>query len=116
MSTGSTAQAIAIVPARMSSTRFPGKVLADRTGKPLIQHVWEAARRARLVEGVCVATDDHRVGAAVEAFGGRVVMTRADHPNGTSRLAEAARILGLAPDTIVVNVQGDEPEIEPGAI
>lgn len=110
------ARAVTVIPARMGSTRFPGKVLADKTGKPLIWHVWEAARRATLTEETYVATDDDRVRLAVERFGGKVVMTSPDHPNGTCRLEEAARILGLHPATIVVNVQGDEPEIEPGAI
>ncbi|MCC6661685.1 MAG: 3-deoxy-manno-octulosonate cytidylyltransferase [Phycisphaerales bacterium] len=105
-----------IIPARLGSTRFPGKVLADRTGRPLIRHVYEAASRARGVERVVVATDDDRVRRGVAAFGGHVVMTRPDHPNGTSRLAEAAAILGLPPDAVVVNVQGDEPEIEPAVI
>lgn len=110
--------AIAIIPARMGSTRFPGKVLAARTGKPLIQHVYESARRARCLAGgrIVVATDDERVRGAVAAFGGECVLTRPDHPNGTSRLAEAAALLGLSPDEIVVNVQGDEPELEPGVI
>jgi len=103
---------VGILPARMGSTRFPGKVLADRTGWPLIRHVYENAQRARVLGRVVVATDDERVRRAVEGFGGEAVMTRADHPNGTSRLAEAAGALGLAPDAIVVNVQGDEPELE----
>ena len=108
-------QAIAIIPARFGSTRFPGKVLADATGRPLIAHVCEAAGRAGLVERVVVATDDERVGAAVRGFGGEVVMT-GEHPNGSSRLAEAADRLGLGDERIVVNVQGDEPEIDPGVI
>lgn len=107
--------AVAIIPARLGSTRFPRKVLADRTGKPLIRHVWDRARRAAVSRAV-VATDAEEVAAAVRAFGGQAVMTRPDHPNGTSRLAEAAAVLGLAPGTLVVNVQGDEPEIEPEAI
>lgn len=107
---------VVIIPARLGSTRLPGKVLLDRTGRPLIQHVWEAARGARAAGEVVVATDDARVEAAVRGFGGRAVMTRAHHPNGTSRLAEAAGALGLGPDDLVVNVQGDEPELEPGAI
>jgi 3-deoxy-manno-octulosonate cytidylyltransferase (CMP-KDO synthetase) len=80
--------------------------------------VYEAARRAGcLARGrVVVATDDERVRAAVLGFGGECVMTRADHPNGTSRLAEAAGVLGLAPDQVVVNVQGDEPELEPSVV
>lgn len=107
--------AVAIIPARMSSVRFPGKVLADRTGRPLVQHVVEASARARSVSSVAVATDDERVAAALRPFGTRVVMT-GEHPNGTSRLAEAARALGLAGDAVVVNVQGDEPEVDPAVI
>ena len=110
-----TGQAVVVIPARMGSTRFPGKVLADATGRPLIQHVYEAAGRATTAGRVVVATDSERVAAAVRGFGGEAVLT-GEHPNGTSRLAEAARLLGLAPDAIVVNVQGDEPEIEPSAI
>lgn len=110
------APVIAIIPARLGSTRFPGKVLADRTGKPLIQHVCEAAARSKLLSRVVVATDDASVLAAVRKFGGEAVMTRTDHPNGTSRLAEAASHLGLSPEAVVVNVQGDEPEIEPAVI
>ncbi len=105
--------ATAIIPARYASARFAGKVLADRTGKPLIQHVHERAARAALVDRVIVATDDERIVAAVEAFGGEAVMTSPDHANGTSRIAEVARSLD---DEIIVNVQGDEPEIEPGLI
>jgi len=104
--------AIAIVPARLGSTRFPGKVLADSTGKPLIQHVCESAAKARSIGRVVVATDDRRVLDAVRRFGGEALMTSADHPNGTSRLAEACEELGLGGDQIIVNVQGDEPEIE----
>jgi 3-deoxy-manno-octulosonate cytidylyltransferase (CMP-KDO synthetase) len=111
-----TAAAIAIIPARMGSTRFPGKMLARETGKPLIQHVWEAVRRATSLSRVVVATDDPRISEAVRAFGGEAVMTDAAHPNGTSRLAQASLLLGLAPDTLVANVQGDEPEVEPAAI
>jgi|ERR1043165_9446039 3-deoxy-manno-octulosonate cytidylyltransferase (CMP-KDO synthetase) len=107
--------ATVIIPARMGSTRFPGKVLAAETGWPLIRHVYEAARGARCALRVAVATDDERVQAAVAAFGGECVMT-GDHPNGTSRLAEAAAKLGLAAKAIVVNVQGDEPELEPAII
>lgn len=105
-----------IIPARLGSTRFAGKVLAAATGRPLIQHVVEAASRARGIDRVVVATDDESVRRAVTAFGGHAVMTRADHPNGTSRLAEAAAALGLPPDEVVINVQGDEPEIEPAVI
>ncbi len=110
---------IAIIPARLGSTRLPGKVLLARTGRPLIQHVWEAASRAACVSRVVVATDDERVAAAVRGFGGECVMTSASHPNGTSRLAEACEVLGIPTspgDEIIVNVQGDEPELEAGLI
>jgi 3-deoxy-manno-octulosonate cytidylyltransferase (CMP-KDO synthetase) len=108
--------ALAIIPARLGSTRFPEKVLASRTGKTLLQHVFENAHKARSLARVVIATDHPRVRDAAVSFGAEVVVTRSDHPNGTSRLGEAASILRLAPDTIVVNVQGDEPELEPEAI
>lgn len=111
-----TASAVAIIPARLGSTRFPRKVLADRTGKPLIQHVWERARAAVTVARVVIATDHASVYDAARAFGADVVLTREDHPNGTSRLAEAAAILDLEPDRVIVNVQGDEPELEPDVV
>jgi 3-deoxy-manno-octulosonate cytidylyltransferase (CMP-KDO synthetase) len=107
---------IAIIPARLASTRFPEKVLAADTGKPLVQHVYEATKRSRGLDRVVVACDHERVERAVRGFGGECVMTRVDHPNGTSRLHEAAGKLGLADDDIVVNVQGDEPELEAGLI
>ncbi len=110
------AEVVIIIPARMASTRFPGKVLADKTGKPLIQHVFEAASRAKCSRRVVIATDDARVEAAAKGFGAESVMTRADHPNGTSRLAEAAAKLGLGAETIVVNAQGDEPELDASLI
>ena len=105
--------AIAVIPARLDSSRFPGKVLANRTGKPLIQHVYERAKQAKLIERVIVAADDQRIVDAVSHFGGEAVMTRRDHVNGTCRIAEAAADLE-AP--IIVNVQGDEPDIEPALI
>ena len=107
---------VAMIPARLGSTRFPEKVLASRTGKPLIQHVYENALRAKRPARVVIATDHERVRAACVAFGAEVVMTDEAHPNGTSRLAQAARVLGLGETDIVVNVQGDEPEMEPGVI
>lgn len=107
-------QVVAIIPARLGSTRFPGKVLADRTGHPLVWHVWTAARRA--CGRVVVAADDARVVEVVRGFGGECVLTRRDHPNGSSRIAEASALLSLPDDALVVNVQGDEPEIEPGVI
>lgn len=109
-------RAVAIIPARAASTRFPGKVLADRTGMPLVQHVVEAAKRARTIERIAVATDDPRVADALAPYGTTVVMTSPDHPNGTSRLAEAATLLDLEPESLVANVQGDEPEIDPDVI
>ncbi|MCL4220708.1 MAG: 3-deoxy-manno-octulosonate cytidylyltransferase [Phycisphaerales bacterium] len=107
--------AVVIIPARLGSTRFPRKVLADRTGSPLVQHVWEQARQSA-AERVVIATDADEVAACVRAFGGQCVMTSPAHENGTSRLAEASTLLGLGDEAIVVNVQGDEPEIEPGTI
>ncbi len=103
----------AVIPARYASTRFVGKPLADIMGKPMVQHVYERASRAALVSEVIVATDDKRIEAAVKAFGGRVAMTSPDHATGTDRLAEVAD--GLAAD-IIVNVQGDEPLIDPAMI
>ncbi|MCM2265783.1 MAG: 3-deoxy-manno-octulosonate cytidylyltransferase [Desulfuromonadales bacterium] len=103
----------AIIPARYASTRFPGKPLADLCGKPMIQWVCEGAARCSLVDKVLVATDDARIAEAVAAFGGTAVMTRADHPTGTDRLAEVAA--GFDSE-LFVNVQGDEPLIDPAMI
>lgn len=105
--------AVAIIPARYASTRFPAKALARETGKYLIQHVCEQVSRCRRIQRVLVATDDERIAAAVRSFGGEAVMTRVDHPSGTDRVAEAAAAVDC---DLVVNVQGDEPEIEPAAI
>ncbi|HCD31021.1 MAG TPA: 3-deoxy-manno-octulosonate cytidylyltransferase, partial [Phycisphaerales bacterium] len=106
---------VAVIPARYQSSRFPGKPLADETGKPLIQHVVEQVRKARLIDQIIVATDDQRIFDAVKAFGGDVMMTSSDHPNGTSRIAEVAANLPEDAD-LIVNVQGDEPDIEPEVI
>jgi 3-deoxy-manno-octulosonate cytidylyltransferase (CMP-KDO synthetase) len=106
--------AIAIIPARYGSTRFPGKPLVEIQGKPLIEHVYRRVEQARLVDRILVATDDERIRSAVERFGGTAVMTKNDHSSGTDRLAEAAG--GLARDTLILNVQGDEPMIEPSVI
>ncbi len=103
----------AIIPARFASARFAGKVLADIMGKPMVQHVYERTAKATLVSEVIVATDDERVAAAVRAFGGCVEMTDKRHETGTDRLAEVA---GRLDSEIVVNVQGDEPLIEPAMI
>lgn len=103
----------AIIPARFASTRFPGKALADIMGKPMVQHVYERTARASLVSNVIVATDDERIAAAVRSFGGWVEMTARDHETGTDRLAEVAARIDAE---LVVNVQGDEPLIDPGMI
>jgi len=98
-----------LIPARYGSARFPGKPLALILGKPLIQWVHEQARRVPGLAGICVATDDTRIKDCVESFGGQVVMTRSDHPSGSDRLAEAAGILGLDRQDLVINIQGDQP-------
>ena len=105
--------ALGIIPARHASTRFPGKSLVVLAGKPMIQWVWERARRARDLADVLVATDDRRIADCVRSFGGRAVMTSPDCATGTDRLAEVA---SSEPAEIYVNVQGDEPLIEPRAI
>ncbi|MBU1330302.1 MAG: 3-deoxy-manno-octulosonate cytidylyltransferase [Gammaproteobacteria bacterium] len=104
-----------VIPARFASTRLPGKPLQMIAGKPMIQHVWEQARKSS-AQQVVVATDDARIVEACQAFGAEVLLTRAEHNSGTDRLAEVAAALGLAPDAIVVNVQGDEPLIPPAII
>jgi 3-deoxy-manno-octulosonate cytidylyltransferase (CMP-KDO synthetase) len=104
-----------VIPARYASTRFPGKPLADIGGKPMVVRVCERAAQSGAA-AVHVATDDERIAAAVRAHGHAAIMTRADHPTGTDRIAEAARHLGLADDDVVVNVQGDEPLIPPALV
>lgn len=106
---------VVIIPARYASTRLPGKPLQDIAGKPMVQHVWEQARRSA-ASRIVIATDDERIMAACQGFGAEVLMTRVDHNSGTDRLAEVAAQLGLAADAIVVNVQGDEPLIPPALI
>ncbi|HVZ14761.1 MAG TPA: 3-deoxy-manno-octulosonate cytidylyltransferase [Bauldia sp.] len=105
---------IVMIPARMAATRLPGKPLADIGGVPMIVHVWRRAAEAA-VGRVVVATDDLAIASAVELAGGEAVMTRPDHPNGTSRIHEALTILGSQAD-IVVNVQGDIPTVEAATI
>jgi 3-deoxy-manno-octulosonate cytidylyltransferase (CMP-KDO synthetase) len=107
------AHAVAIIPARFQSTRLPGKALALIDGRPMVCHVAERTRRARGLDRVIVATDDERIRAAVAAMGAEVVMTRADHPSGTDRLAEVARDLRA---DVVVNVQGDLPLLDPAMV
>jgi 3-deoxy-manno-octulosonate cytidylyltransferase (CMP-KDO synthetase) len=102
--------ACVIIPARFASTRFPAKIIAAETGMPLVQHVVERVKQCRRVREIIVAADDQRIRDVLKPYGTRVVMTSPSHPSGTDRIAEVAR--GLA-DDIVVNVQGDEPEIEP---
>ena len=99
-----------IIPARYGSSRLPGKPLLDINGKPMVAHVWERARESG-AERVLVATDDERIREAVTALGAEVCMTRADHTSGTDRLAEVAEQLQLDADEIVVNLQGDEPQM-----
>lgn len=104
-----------IIPARFASTRLPGKPLLDLAGQPMIVRVIECAR-ASGAERVVVATDDERIERAVRTFGAEVIMTRSDHPSGTDRLAEAIAQLDLDGQTIVVNLQGDEPLMPPSLI
>lgn len=104
-----------IIPARYASSRLPGKMLAPIDGKPMIQHVYERAQLSA-AEKIAIATDDERIVQAVENFGGTVFLTRQDHQSGTDRLQEAASLMGMGNEDIVVNVQGDEPLIPPRVI
>jgi 3-deoxy-manno-octulosonate cytidylyltransferase (CMP-KDO synthetase) len=103
-----------IIPARWASTRFPGKPLVPLRGKPLVQHVWERAGRAKRVGRIIIATDDMRIAEAAFDFGAEVALTSPKHPTGTDRLAEVAKKLKSA--SIILNVQGDEPDIAPSTI
>lgn len=103
---------LAIIPARIDSSRFPAKMIAEETGKPLIQYAWENANAATTVTEVFIATDSEEIASICTAFGAKVIMT-GEHPNGTSRIAEAVRELDC---DIVVNMQGDEPELDPAVI
>lgn len=105
---------LGVLPSRWGSTRFPGKPLHLIAGKPLIQHVWERCKQCSKLDEILVATDDLRILDAVIAFGGKAVMTSLDHPTGTDRIAEAARAVPQA--THIVNIQGDEPLIDPDLI
>lgn len=105
--------AVGVIPARWLSTRLPGKILADIGGKPMLRHVWEQACKAGQLTDVIVACDERQVFETARAFGANAVMTRQDHPSGSDRVAEA--IAGFPAD-IVVNIQGDEPFIDPGII
>ena len=104
-----------VIPARLHSTRLPGKPLLPIAGKPMVQHVWEQACKSS-ASHVVIATDDASIVQACQAFGAEVLLTRADHESGTDRLAEVVAHLGLPAEAIVVNVQGDEPLIPPSII
>lgn len=106
---------LVVIPARLKSTRLPEKVLAEIAGLPMIQHVWQLAGRAG-AERVLVATDSERVHGVVSGFGAECLLTRADHASGSDRIAEVAERLELADDTVIVNLQGDEPEMPPACL
>lgn len=106
-------KAVGVIPARYASSRFPGKPLASLSGRPLVQHVYERACRSKSLSRVVVATDDVRIYDVVAAFGGEVQLTGSHHPSGTDRVAEVAASLS---DELIVNIQGDEPLVEPGMI
>ncbi|MFA7255874.1 MAG: 3-deoxy-manno-octulosonate cytidylyltransferase [Candidatus Omnitrophota bacterium] len=106
-------KALGVIPARLGSTRLSEKILRSINGKPMIQHVWERAKQAKKLEDVIVATDDTRIQQCVEGFGGRAFMTRKDHPNGTSRIAE---VMSRFKQDVVINIQGDQPLVDPKAL
>jgi 3-deoxy-manno-octulosonate cytidylyltransferase (CMP-KDO synthetase) len=106
-------ETVALIPARYGSTRFPGKPLALLRGKPMIQHVYEQALQVRGLARILVATDDERIAQTVRGFGGEAILTRADHPTGTDRLAEVAAGLQAA---VIVNIQGDLPFFPPAMV
>lgn len=103
-------KAIGIIPARWGATRFEGKVLANLLGKPVIQHVWENAKKAKTLDDLIVACDDERIYKVVEGFGGKAVYTSPNQPSGTDRLAEVVNPMDIS---IAVNIQGDEPLVKP---
>lgn len=103
-----------ILPARWGSTRFPGKPLHRLAGKTLIQHVWERCMECRMLDSIVIATDDQRIRDEALSFGAKVTMTAADHPTGTDRIAEA--VLAIPEATHIINIQGDEPLIDPALI
>lgn len=109
-------KAVALIPARLAATRLPNKPLVDIAGKTMIERVWERVAQVRGVTSIAVATPDIEIKEAVERFGGQAIMTSHEHRSGTDRLAEAARILGLEPQDVVINIQGDEPLLEPANI
>src|ERR1700693_3546525 len=103
---------LGVIPARFASSRFPGKALAPLAGKPILQHVYERANQARYISKLIIATDDDRIAKAARSFGAQVQMTRPDHLSGTDRVAEVA---SSDHAQVIVNIQGDEPLIDPGA-
>ena len=103
-------KAMGVIPARWGATRFEGKVIANLLGKPVIQHVWENAKKAKTLDDLVVACDDERILKIVEGFGGKAVYTSQDQPSGTDRLAEVVNPLDI---DIIVNIQGDEPLVKP---
>ncbi len=107
-------EVLGVIPARLASTRFPNKALAILAGKPMIQHVWERTLLAKTVNRLVIATDHEEIYKAAVAFGAEVMMTREDHLSGTDRVAEVA--FGLPDYPLIVNIQGDEPLIDPAAI
>jgi len=113
---GTNRKAIGIIPARLAATRLPNKPLLDIAGKPMIQWVYEHAREATLLEDVLVATPDEEIFEAVESFGGKAIMTSSAHRSGTDRLAEAVQYEGCPDADVIVNIQGDEPLLDPVAI
>ena len=104
---------LGVIPARFASSRFPGKALAPLAGKPILQHVYERASQARYISKLIIATDDERIAKVARLFGAQVQMTRPDHLSGTDRVAEVA---SSDHAQVIVNIQGDEPLIDPGAI
>jgi len=106
---------LAVIPARLESTRFPGKPLALLRGRPILQHVWDAVRQSNRADRIVVATDSDEIAAAAKGFHAEVCRTRADHATGSDRVAEVAAKIGLGFDA-VVNVQGDQPQLAPEAV
>ena len=110
---GALPQCYGIIPARYQSDRFPGKPLADIDGRPMIWHVFNQARQCPELSSVVLATDDDRIRSVAKKYDIPVVMTRADHPSGTDRVLEAARKMKLPAESVILNIQGDEPLLEP---
>ncbi len=109
-------QIVGLIPSRMAAQRLPGKPLLDIAGKPMIWHVWNSATKATSLTTVAVTTPDREIAEVIEKHGGKAVITGNNHRTGSDRLAEAARLLQLADDDIVVNIQGDEPMMDPASI